>query len=399
MKRALLLLAAPSRESQDKAAHFSVAAEKLGLSSRTIIANHVDHAMAAAGQDDPLFVLSCSDALAVAAAMLNERGRSGGLSAALTAHLVDKATGIPALSRVLDLPLLPQCLPLTAADIRNWTYAGAIIVKPTRSAGSWSPRPWGYRRFPTAPAFLHWLEQEGHAESFFAEQRCPTPLGPAVLQAALDSDRVESATLMLTPTRAHILYQGYGDFEPDTMTHGDRRWRRSGYHDGAAAVLADRLPRIELMRRQMPGWGRTLLNVQGIRGPEGFHLTDVNIRITTGWDWVMGCADPDWHTHMLAALLFDTPFERAMPAAAMAVDLLHGEPLRQIAMIEHPALPSHILPLRLTAADCASAAQGFDKAGVAPGFITLASDSATCVARAEAFRSGIRVSYAAEAAA
>lgn len=396
-KPQLLLLAAPSRESHDKAAHFASAAKALDVPARIVVSDRADTAEAMAGPAPILFALPCSDALALPAARLNERDRCGGLSVGLIGHLVDKASAIPMLSQVLGLPLLPQCLPQTIEDIHCWPWSGAIIVKPTRSSGSWSPRPWGYRRFAGKAQFLHWLRDEGLEAAFFDEQRSPEALGPALLQAALDTRRNEGTMLLLTPSRLQVVYNSYGDFEP-----GDERnprWRRSHYCNGRPSQLVRDPSRLEQLRRLNPAaWGRGLLYMQAMRGPDGFHLIDINLRPSTAWDWLVAAADPTMHRRLLEALLFDAPFEHVLPAPVVTIDLVNGEAGRRIASIDHPPLPPHIRPVRLTAADCATSSTGFDRAGAAPAFVTLGEDSKTCRGRAEQFRAGIQLSYTTETA-
>ena len=68
MSRPLLLLAAPSRESRDKAAHFAAAAAALGIPARIHVADRPERIFAAVGSDALLLALACSDAHAVAAA-------------------------------------------------------------------------------------------------------------------------------------------------------------------------------------------------------------------------------------------------------------------------------------------------------------------------------------------
>lgn len=388
----LLLLAAPSRESRDKAAHFAAAADSLGLSSRVMVTGRPEQAEAMAGDGAILFALACSDALALPAAKLNARQDCGGLPADLVALLADKATGIPWLCRRLGLPLLPQCLPQTADDVARWSWPGRIIVKPVRSSGGWSPRPWGYRLFDSSAAFLHWLRAGTLETAFFAEQQRPGVLGPALLQAALDHGRMETALLLLTPSRRQVVCSAQVAFEADSAGTGPR-WRRVQYGDGVAGELAARLPQLDI------GQGRGLLYLQGLRGPDGFHLIDINLRLSSAWDWMATAANPTAHRRLLAALLYDAPFDAALPAPAVAVDLVHGDPGRSIAAIDHPPLPPQICPVRLTAADCAQPADGVDRAGVAPCFVTLAPDMPTCLARAERFRAGIRLQYATETAA
>lgn len=393
-KPALLLLAAPSRESRDKATHFAAAAAALGLTSRVMVTGRPEQTEAMAGDDAILFALACSDALALPAARLNARHGCGGLSADLVAMLVDKATGVPLLSRMLDLPLLPQCLPRTPEDIARWSWPGRIIVKPTRSSGAWSPRPWGYRLFDSSADFLHWLRAEDLEAAFFAEQQRSGLLGPALLQAAIDPGCIETAMFLLTPSRTQLLCRAVCDFEAEGTDGSGPRWRRVAYGGAAAPELVTRLAQLEAA-----GPGRGLLYLQGLRGPGGLYLIDINLRLSSAWDWMAAAADPSAHRRLLAALLFDTPFDVVLPAPAVAVDLVHGEPGRRIRAIDHPPLPPHVLPLRLTAEDCrAMDGGGFDRAGTAPAFVTLAPDLPTCLSRAEAFRAGIRLHYATEEA-
>ena len=393
MSAPLLLLAAPSRESRDKATHFAAAAAALGLSSRVIGTGRPEQAEAMAGDETIRFALPCSDALALPAAKLNARHGCGGLSPALIAILADKASGIPWLSRRLGLPLLPQCLPQTAEDIARWSWPGRIIVKPTRSSGAWSPRPWGYRTFAGSADFLHWLRAETLEAAFFAEQRQPGVLGPALLQAALDSHRTEAVLLLLTPSCLQVVCRAAGEFE----TEGDGiglRWRRVAYGGDAAPELVARLDRLEAA-----GPGRGLLYLQGLRGPDGLYLIDINLRLSSGWDWMVAAADTSAHRRLLNALLFDVPFDAALPAPAVAIDLVHGDPGCSLRAITHPPLPPHILPLRLTPEACrAMEGGGFDRAATAPAFVTLAPDIATCLSRAEAFRAGISLQYDMETA-
>lgn len=389
----LLLLAAPSRESRDKAAHFAAAADSLGLPARVIVTGRPEQAEAMAGDGAILFALACSDALALPAARLNARHGCGGLPPDLVAVLADKSTGIPFLSRALGLPLLPQCLPQTAEDIARWGWSGPVIVKPARSSGAWSPRPWGYRRFGSSRAFLHWLRAGNLEAAFFAEQRQPGLLGPALLQAALDSAHMETALLLLTPSRRQLICTAQVEFEADGDEAGPR-WRRVQYGVDAAPELAARLPQLG------SGPARGLLYLQFLRGPVGLHLIDINLRLSSAWDWMVAATDPTAHRRLLAALLFDTPFEAALPAPSVAIDLVHGVYGREIAAIAHPPLPPQIRPVRLTAEACrADDAGGFDRAGIAPCFVTLAPDMPTCIARAEEFRAGIRLHSATEQAA
>lgn len=391
MSKPLLLLAAPSRESQDKARHFAAAAAALGLPAHMIVTGQPEQAEAMAGNEKILFALACSDALAVPAAKLNERHGCGGLSAGLVTMLADKSVGIPMLSRRLGLPLLPQCLPLTPDDIAGWSWPGRIIVKPTRSSGAWSPRPWGYRTFAGTDDFLRWLQAEGLEDAFFAEQQRPGVLGPALLQAALDPGRLETAMLLLTGSRVELLCTAQAEFE-DTCSDGiGPRWRRVQYGVAAASELVACLAQLEAA-----DWGRGFLYLQGLRSPDGFHLIDINLRLSSAWDWMAAATDASAHRRLLAALLFDAPLDLPLPATAIAVDLVNGEAGRAIAALEHPPLPSHIRPVRLTADDCAPIAGSFDKAGTAPAFVTLAEDVQTCAARAENFRAGIRLQYATE---
>ena len=142
-----------------------------------------------------------------------------------------------------------------------------------------------------------------------------------------------------------------------------------------------------------------MLYLQGLRSAAGFHLIDINLRLSSAWDWMAAATDGSAHRRLLNALLFDAPFDAALSAPAVAVDLINSDPGRKIAAITHPPLPPQICPVRLTPAAGESMAGGFDKAGAAPCFVTLAGDSGTCHARAEAFRAGIRLSYARENAA
>ncbi len=146
--------------------------------------------------------------------------------------------------------------------------------------------------------------------------------------------------------------------------------------------------------------GRGLLYLQALRGPDGLYLIDINPRLSSGWDWMATAADTSAHRRLLAALLFDQPFDAALAAPAVAIDLVHGESGRDLCAIDHPPLPPHIQPLRLTPEACRAAdAGGFDRAATAPAFVTLAPDMATCLARAEAFRAGIALHYDTETAA
>lgn len=395
----LLLLASPSRESHDKARRFSASAATLGLPVQTVVSDTPSALASQIGAADWCFVLPCSDALAVTAAHANAQCRAGGLAPHLAMALADKASGIPLLSRMLDLPVLPQLVPQDVAAMRDWPYRGPVFVKPTRSSGGWSQQPWGYRRYESAAAFLRFLEDSSHVTDFFAGQRQPGALGPFMLQAAIDSNRIEAAALLLTATRLQVVGRSFGDFEAENVTGAGRRWHRIGYHDDAASVLAAALPRLALQRRRDAGWGRGLIYLQGLAGPDGFHLIDINLRLSTALHWLVGGSDPDWHTHLLASLLFDTPFTRLLAAPACAIDLVHGDPWRRIAAIDHPPLPPHILPLRLTPQDCAVANLGFDQSSAAPAFVTLADSMDDCIARADAFRASLRVTYADAAAA
>jgi len=399
MSKPLLVLAAPSRESRDKALHFAAAAAALGLRSRTIVTGQPAQVAALAGDDPILFALACSDALALPAANLNAQHNCGGLLPQLIATLADKATGIPWLSRRLGLPLLPQCLPQTPDDIARWNWSGPVMVKPTRSAGGWSPRPWGYRIFDSKTDLLHWLRAECLEAAFFAEQQQPGVLGPALLQAALDTDRTEAVLLLLTPSRLQVLCRPFGEFETAGREAGGRdtgglRWRRVAYGGAAAPELVAQLGHLEA------GPGRGLLYLQALRGPDGLYLIDINPRLSSGWDWMATAADTSAHRRLLAALLFDQPFDAALAAPAVAIDLVHGESGRDLCAIDHPPLPPHIQPLRLTPEACRAAdARSFDRAATAPAFVTLAPDMATCLARAEAFRAGIALHYDTETAA
>lgn len=393
MSKPLLLLAAPSLESRDKALHLAAAAAALGLPSRTIVTGQPGQVAALAGDDAILFALACSDALALPAAKLNARHGCGGLSPQLIATLADKATGIPWLSRRLGLPLLPQCLPQTPDDIARWSWSGPVMVKPTRSAGGWSPRPWGYRIFAHKADFLHWLRDRKLETAFFTEQQRPGVLGPALLQAALQTHRTEAVLILRTPSRLQLLCRVHAEFEADVIDGVGPRWRRLYYGADAAPELVAGLPQLEAA-----GGGRGILYLQALRGPDGLHLIDINLRLSSGWDWMMIAADASAHRRLLAALLFDQPFDAALPAPAVAIDLVHGESGREIAAIDHPPLSPQILPVRLTADACAQRAEGFDKAGIAPTFVTLADDTDTCLARAEAFRAGIDLQYATETA-
>ncbi|QDO96780.1 hypothetical protein FNB15_05580 [Ferrovibrio terrae] len=399
MSKPLLLLAAPSHESRDKAAHLRAAAESLGVPARIIVGDRSEVVEAMAGDEAIVLAIACSDALTLVAARLNERHGCGGLSVGLINQLADKATGIPLLSQIFDLPLLPQCLPLTPEDIFGWLWSGPIIVKPTRSSGGWSPRPWGYRRFNSKDHFMRWLREEGLQTPFFAEQRQPQALGPALLQAALDGSCTEGAMLLLTASQMHVIYRSHGYFELTGAGSVDGpRWRRACFHNNAAPDLIENLPHLDRLRRRDPAWGRGIMNVHGIRGPDGLHLIDINLRLTTTWDWVAGVADPTAHRRLLAALLFDAPLDLPLPAPVTVIDLVNGDPRRRIAAVEHLPVPPHILPVRLTAEDCGSPVGGFDKAGVMPCFVTLGADLATCTADAERFRAGIRLHYADEIA-
>lgn len=396
MKGPLLLLAAPSRESRDKAAHFAAAARALDVPAHihTIqMTQTKEQIMTAAGQEQSGYVLACSDALAETAATLNEIRGHATMSAALTASLVDKASGIPLLSRLLDLPVLPQIVPEKPGDLRAWPYGGAVIAKPTCSAGGWSPRPWGYRRFESADAFLDWLECKNLTANFFAEQQRPGPLGPVMLQAAIDNDQVEVASLLLGPEGATVFCRGYGQFEVhDAAGHG-RRWVRALYHAGAAPALGERLPRLADLLGRMPGWGYGLLHVQGIRSESGFFLTDINLRLSTAWDWLIAVVDPSFHRRVLASFLFGAAFAPLWPAPAMAIDLVYGPPNRGIAQIQYPSSDESILPWRMRAQDCSQSEQDFDKAGQMPSFISLGRDVQDCARRADAFRAGLDIAY------
>lgn len=394
MSKPLLLLAAPSHESQDKAAHLHAAAQQLGVPARIVLGERAEAVEAAAGEGDLLLALACSDALATSAARLNERHGCGGLSVALMRRLADKATAIPMLSEILDLPLLPQCLPRTPDDVLRWSWSGPIFVKPTQSSGGWSPRPWGYRTFDSKSHFLSWLADEGLEADFFAEQRQPATLGPAMLQAALDGSRTEGALLLLAPSSTYIVSSNYCYFESlDGDSANGPRWRRAIYQDELAADFSARLPRLDRVRHADAAWGRGLLHLQCIRGPEGLHLIDVNLRLTTTWDSMAAAADPSTHRRLLAALLFDVPFAAALPSPAIGIDLVNAVPGRRICSIEHPPLPSHILPVRLKAEECGRPNGGFDKAGVMPSFVTLAADLQGCIVAAEAFRAELRITY------
>ncbi|WP_300300945.1 hypothetical protein [Ferrovibrio sp.] len=400
MTTPLLLLAAPSRESRDKAAHFSAAATALGIPARVLVADRSEQIMINdAARGHYIFVLACSDALAEAAAMLNARCGVAALAAPLAARLVDKASGIPLLSDLLDLPLLPQMVPRTAAELLAWSYVGPVIAKPACSAGGWSPRPWGYRCFDHAAALFDWLEAEGLTKAFFAEQCRPGPLGPVVLQAAVDGDRIEGAAMLLTAGAGTVYARCHAEFEVETQSGQGRRWWRATYHAAAASILAERLPRLARLIGRVPGWNRGLLHVQGIVTPGGFCLTDINQRLPTPWDWLIAQVDPSFHRRLLASLLFDEPFDPVWPAPAMAIDLVYGPSGRAIKRIDHPPPGDGVMPWRLDAADCAVPRHGFDKAGQAPGFITLGGNAEECARRAEAFRAGLDITYALEQAA
>ncbi|MFN4276119.1 MAG: hypothetical protein ACK4FJ_07445 [Ferrovibrio sp.] len=386
MRAPLLLLAAPSRESNDKAEHFAAAAEALDVPARILVAQTPEQIMIMAAREPYRYALACSDAFAAPAAALNERARQSACGAALTAALVDKGRGIPMLSVLLDLPMLPQCVPLTPDDLLAWPYAGPLIAKPTRSAGGWSPRPWGYRRFESARGFLDWLAAESLTADFFAEQQRPGQLGPVLMQAAIDNDHVEVASLLLASAGATVICRGYGLFQPhDEAGHG-RHWIRALYHADAAPDLAERLPRLAGLIGQAPGWGHGVLHVQGIRAETGFYLTDINLRISTAWDWLMGVADPSFHRRLLASLLFGESFDPAWPAPAMAIDLVYGLPDRGRTELRFPPPGESILPWRMQVEAGDHRRDGFDRAGQVPSFVTLGSDEADCIRRADAFR-------------
>lgn len=404
MSKTLLLLASPSRESRDKALHLSEAAKALNVPCGVIIDAQPDRAEARAeilaGDEPILLAIACSDALALPAARLNDRHDCGGLSASLIGQLVDKATGIPLLSRILDLPLLPQCLPLTPDEIMGWSWSGPVFVKPTRSSGGWSPQPWGYRRFDSKMRFMQWLQAENLETAFFARQRQPDALGPSLLQAALNTNRSEGALLLLTSSRLQIVSNNHADFERwDTDAGCGPCWHRASYGGDAMSELPGRLSQLKELRGLNAAWGRGLIYVQGLRGLAGLSLIDVNLRLSTTWDWMAAAADPTAHRRLLAALLFDEPLDLPLPAPAVAIDLVNGDPKRRIQSIDHPPLPPHIRPVRLTAEACGRPAGGFDKAGVMPSFVTLGPDLGTCLAEADRFRAGITVHYAPESAA
>ncbi|MFN3399421.1 MAG: hypothetical protein ACK4Z4_03695 [Ferrovibrio sp.] len=369
------------------------------MAARIVLGDRPEIVEALAGDEAIVLAIACSDALTPAAARLNERHDCDGFSSSLIDQLVDKAVGIPMLSQILNLPLLPQCLPSTADDIVGWSWLGPVIVKPTRSSGGWSSRPWGYRRFDDKDHFVRWLRKEDLEAAFFAEQEQPRALGPALLQAALDGSRTEGAMLLLTASQMHVVYKSYGWFEAiGTDSIDGPRWRRSYLNSIAASDLIENLPRLDELRRRDPAWGRGILHMHGIRGPDGLHLIDVNLRLTTTWDWVASVADPTAHRRLLAALLFDAPLDLPLPAPVTLIDLVNGDPRRRIAAIDHPPVPPHILPVRLTAEACGTPAGGFDKAGVMPCFVTLGSDFDSCTIEAERFRAGIRLHYAEETA-
>lgn len=404
MKGPLLLLAAPSRESQDKAAHFAAAAETLDVPARILVAQSSEQIMIKAAREPCGYALACSDALAAPAAALNEHAGQTACDAALAATLIDKASGIPLLNALLDQPCLPQCVPLTPDALLAWPYAGPLIAKPTRSAGGWSPRPWGYRRFESARGFLDWLAAENLTADFFAEQQRPGQLGPVLLQAAIDNDRVEVASLLLAPAGATVFCRGYGLFQAhDDAGHG-RHWNRALYHADAAPDLAERLPRLAGLIGQAPGWGHGVLHVQGIRAEAGFYLTDINLRISTAWDWLMAAADPSFHRRLLASLLFGESFDPAWPAPAMAIDLVYGLPDRGRTELRFPPPGEGILPWRMRLEEGDQGQDGFDRAGQVPSFVTLGHDEADCIRRAnvfraDAFRASIAIADASEQAA
>lgn len=369
MRDQLLLLAAPSRESRDKADAFAAAARRLSLTPRIVVADRPERI----GDPGPgmRFALACSDALAPAAARLNARHDTGGFAPETIALLGDKSLGVPYVSRLLGLMPLPQLVPRTPDDIRAWRYRGPVIAKPTRASGAWSPEPWGYRCFADGAALLDWLHREDLTARFFAAQRAPGPLGPIMLQQALDGSRSEGAGLLLTGSQAVVFGSCEAVFEPDEDGGACRRWRRAVYHPAAARLLRRRLPRLKRQR-----WGRGLLHLQLLRGRRGRrHLTDINLRLSTGWSWMADAALPQAHYRLLCALLFDRPLVfDTPPAPAIAIDLVHE-------------------------AVIAPAAQGFDKAGAAPSFITFGDSAADCVARADAFRAGIAPAHDREIAA
>ncbi|MFN4309868.1 MAG: hypothetical protein ACK4FK_04675 [Ferrovibrio sp.] len=391
---ALLLLVAPSRESRDKAAHFAAAAKALGLSAQVLESADREQIMTMAPRGPGAYALACSDAMAHAAARLNEDNGHAAFSPALAAALADKATGLPLLGRLLGLPPLPQLVPLAPDDLRAWQYDGPLIVKPCQSSGSWSPRPWGYRRFPSARHFLDWLTAQDLAAAFFLEQQRSGPLGPNLLQAAIDSDRIELAAVLLNSAGATLLCRCEGQFEPAAADQAGRRWQRGLYHAAAAPDLADRLPSLSAMIGQASGWGTGILHVQGMRSDSGFHLTDINLRLPSTWDWLMAALDPSYHRRLLASLLFGEPFDPAWPAPAMAIDLVHGPKGSRLLWIDHAPPGEGILPWRMRAADCSRTRDGFDAAGQAASFIAVGGDAQTCNARADTFRAAIRLEVA-----
>lgn len=391
MTRPLLLLAAPSRESRDKADHLAAAARQLGLPVQSLVCDSSERLRSSLAPESGRFAIACSDVHAVTAAEINVASGNDGLSIEMTSLLVDKATGIPALARLLDLPMLPQCLPQSLAEIAAWPHRGALIVKPTRSSGGWSRRPWGYRCFPTKEHFSNYLVETGSVDAFLAEQSHPGADGPCLLQAALDTPRVSFATLLLTPRQAVLVCSGDTYFEPAHAEGHGRRWSRAIYHLDPAATLRRRLPWLRLQPFGQAGWGRCLLHVQAIEDASGCHLIDIQPRVCTSWDWMIAALDPTAHRRLLAALLFDDVFDPGLPAPVVALDLLHVDSAHPLVAIDHPPLPTHIRPVRLTPQACGSSAGAFDKAGMAPAFITMADDVATCSARADAFRHGIRL--------
>lgn len=141
--------------------------------------------------------------------------------------------------------------------------------------------------------------------------------------------------MLLNSAGATLLCRCEGQFEPAAADQAGRRWQRGLYHAAAAPDLADRLPSLSAMIGQASGWGTGILHVQGMRSDSGFHLTDINLRLPSTWDWLMAALDPSYHRRLLASLLFGEPFDPAWPAPAMAIDLVHGPKGSRLLWIDH----------------------------------------------------------------
>jgi hypothetical protein len=277
----IVLVGQHSRDAQRKRDSYARAARGLGLAVRL----RPDKAT--------IGILPCSDFSALIAARLCRRWGVPGPEPLAVQVALTKSLAYEFLS-ARGFRTLPWFIPMEKRDL-GWPFRGPVIVKPEQGSGSYSPHPWGYRRFESLAAFRRFLGRNRLTEAFFAWQSMPGPgIGRYIVMQY--SPGPMHAVMAVTGSGRPILFDTHtlrplGDnLVIDWQIHGVR------HRDTAQAVaMVERLAEF--------GLRHSVIYLQCVERGGHLYPIDVNLRPATSWGTLIDALGLPAFEGLLACML------------------------------------------------------------------------------------------------